>query len=115
MAQPSDTRTLIDQARRGDRHALARLITLVEDGRPGAEEVLARLYKDAGRAWTTGLTGAPGSGKSTLTDRLIEATCSFAGLRAEDTTTVTNAHHIDRGYDGFVPKLEALGARITRE
>ncbi len=39
----------------------------------------------------------------------------LAGLRAEGATTVTNAHHIDRGYDAFVPKLRALGARITRE
>jgi len=39
----------------------------------------------------------------------------LAGLRAEGATTVTNAHHIDRGYDRFVPKLKALGARITRE
>ena len=73
MAPTPDTHTLIDQAHRGDRRALGRLISLVEDRRPGAEEVLAHLYQDAGRAWTTGLTGAPGSGKSTLTDRLIEA------------------------------------------
>jgi len=39
----------------------------------------------------------------------------LAGLRAEGETMVTNAHHIDRGYDGFVPKLTALGARISRE
>ena len=39
----------------------------------------------------------------------------LAGLRAEGATTVTNAHHIDRGYEGFVPKLQALGARIARE
>jgi UDP-N-acetylglucosamine 1-carboxyvinyltransferase len=36
-------------------------------------------------------------------------------LRAVGETTVTNIHHIDRGYDGFVDKLAALGARITRE
>ena len=39
----------------------------------------------------------------------------LAGLRAEGETTVTNAGHIDRGYDGFVSKLSALGARISRE
>ena len=49
------------------------------------------------------------------TDIRAGAALVLAGLRAEDTTTVTNAHHIDRGYDSFVPKLEALGARITRE
>ena len=39
----------------------------------------------------------------------------LAGLRADGETIVTNAHHIDRGYDGFVPKLAALGAQISRE
>ena len=39
----------------------------------------------------------------------------LAALRADGETIVTNAHHIDRGYDGFVPKLAALGATISRE
>ncbi len=73
MAQTTlHPQTLIDQARRGDRRALGRLISLVENRRSGEEQVLATLYPDAGRAWTTGLTGAPGSGKSTLVDRIIE-------------------------------------------
>lgn len=72
MPQTSDPHALIERARRGDRRALARLISLVEDLRAGSEDVLATLYPDAGRAWTTGMTGAPGSGKSTLADRLIE-------------------------------------------
>jgi len=72
MAQTSDPQTLIDRARSGDRRALARLISVVENGRSGQEEVLSSLYPAAGQAWTTGLTGAPGAGKSTLTDRLIE-------------------------------------------
>lgn len=38
----------------------------------------------------------------------------LAALRADGETIVTEAHHIDRGYDGFVPKLEALGASIER-
>ncbi len=38
----------------------------------------------------------------------------LAGLAADGETVVTEAHHIDRGYDGFVPKLAALGARIER-
>ena len=63
---------MIEQARRGDRRALGRLISLVENRRPGEEQVLAALYPNAGQAWTTGLTGAPGAGKSTLVDRLIE-------------------------------------------
>ena len=38
----------------------------------------------------------------------------IAGLRADGETVVTDAQHIDRGYDGFVPKLVALGASIDR-
>ena len=71
MAENTDPQTMIDAARLGDRRALARLITIVEDAKDGHEHVLADLYPAAGNAWTTGLTGAPGAGKSTLTDRLI--------------------------------------------
>jgi UDP-N-acetylglucosamine 1-carboxyvinyltransferase len=49
------------------------------------------------------------------TDIRAGAALVLAGLRAADATMVTNAHHIDRGYDGFVPKLAGLGARISRE
>jgi UDP-N-acetylglucosamine 1-carboxyvinyltransferase len=38
----------------------------------------------------------------------------LAGLRAEGDTIVTEAHHIDRGYDGFVEKLQSLGAAVAR-
>jgi LAO/AO transport system kinase len=73
MARISDPAILIPDARRGDRRALARLITLVENGGSVSDEVLAAVFPSGGNAWTTGLTGAPGAGKSTLTDRLIEA------------------------------------------
>ena len=62
---------MIARARAGDRRALAKLITLVENRRAGHVAALSQLYQDGGHAWTTGLTGAPGAGKSTLTDRLI--------------------------------------------
>ncbi len=39
----------------------------------------------------------------------------LAGLVAEGVTTVSQVHHIDRGYDGFVESLVALGADVTRE
>lgn len=42
------------------------------------------------------------------------AALTIAGLRAEGETVVTEAQHVDRGYDGFVPKLTALGASIAR-
>jgi len=56
----------------GSVNALARLITLVENEAPEAYEALGRLYSDTGHAYVVGITGPPGSGKSTLTDRLIQ-------------------------------------------
>ena len=54
----------------GDRRALARLLTAVENHTPVAEAALRRLYPKAGRAHLVGITGAPGSGKSTLVSGL---------------------------------------------
>ena len=65
--------TLVERALEGDRGAVARLISLVESGGPDAIDAVARLYPHTGAAYTVGITGAPGSGKSTLTDRLIGA------------------------------------------
>lgn len=42
------------------------------------------------------------------------AALTIAALRAEGETTITDAHHVDRGYDGFVAKLAGLGATISR-
>lgn len=53
--------------------ALARAITRVERGGPDAEDVMRRLGPRPLRAWTVGVTGPPGAGKSTLVDRLIAA------------------------------------------
>jgi LAO/AO transport system kinase len=62
--------TLLDAAKRGDRVALARLLSVVENDELGARALAATTWS-APRAFTIGLTGAPGVGKSTLTDRLI--------------------------------------------
>jgi LAO/AO transport system kinase len=69
---PSDPAALLALAQDGDRVALARLLTMVERGGPAGLEV-ARLSYRSSVPYTVGLTGAPGSGKSTLTDRLITA------------------------------------------
>ncbi len=42
------------------------------------------------------------------------AALTIAALRADGQTIITDAHHVDRGYDGFVDKLAGLGARISR-
>ncbi|MBI3082084.1 MAG: ATP/GTP-binding protein, partial [Gemmatimonadetes bacterium] len=53
--------------------ALARAITLVENGREGYEALLSAIHADLGRAHRVGVTGPPGAGKSTLAERLIQA------------------------------------------
>jgi LAO/AO transport system kinase len=63
--------SLLDAARGGDRRALGRLITEVEDGTATGLAVLAELYPHGAGTWTTGITGAPGAGKSTLVDALV--------------------------------------------
>ena len=61
----------VDRAIGGDRRALARLLTLIDDDAPGAGDAAAALALRAGRAWVVGVTGVPGSGKSTLVDALL--------------------------------------------
>ncbi len=61
---------LLDRAGGGDRAALARLLSWVERGGDGAREVARAAFPKAGRAHTLGITGAPGAGKSTLTNAL---------------------------------------------
>ncbi len=62
---------LVGSALEGDRRALARLLTAVENRTPVAERALRVLYPRAGRAHLVGITGPPGAGKSTLVAALI--------------------------------------------
>jgi len=74
----ADVDALIERALAGDRVATAKLLSLVEQGGAGARTVVSRLHPHTGNAWSVGITGAPGSGKSTLTDALV------ACMRADD-------------------------------
>jgi LAO/AO transport system kinase len=67
---------LAQAARAGDRRALGRLLTELEDRTPAAEAALRVLHPLAGQAHLVGVTGAPGSGKSTLVAALVRATRS---------------------------------------
>ena len=63
--------TLAAGVRAGDRRALARAITLVENGDPLAYDVVRELYPATGGAYAIGVTGPPGVGKSTLISALV--------------------------------------------
>ena len=62
---------LIERAKAGDRRSLARLVSRVEDDTAEGRQALAAVYPAGGDAWVTGITGAPGAGKSTLVDGLV--------------------------------------------
>ncbi|MGH9185888.1 MAG: methylmalonyl Co-A mutase-associated GTPase MeaB [Acidimicrobiales bacterium] len=64
---------LLEAARRGERAALARLISVVEQGGEPARDVGRLVYPLGGTAYSVGVTGAPGAGKSTLTSGVIRA------------------------------------------
>jgi LAO/AO transport system kinase len=64
------TADLVERLLSGDRRALARVVTLIENGAPQARDILARLHAHGGRAHIVGLTGSPGAGKSTLVTQL---------------------------------------------
>ncbi|HEX2295019.1 MAG TPA: methylmalonyl Co-A mutase-associated GTPase MeaB [Actinomycetota bacterium] len=66
-----DLDDLIQRALSGERRAIARTISLVEDGGADLGRVMKALYPRTGSAYSIGITGAPGAGKSTLTERLV--------------------------------------------
>jgi len=74
VPRPTDPPSLFGAAVGGDRVALAKILSTVERGGPGAREVVGLAYRtapDEADGYTVGITGAPGAGKSTLTDRLV--------------------------------------------
>jgi LAO/AO transport system kinase len=68
-----DVPALVESARAGSPRAVARLISLVEDGHPALREVMAALAPHTGKAHIIGITGSPGVGKSTSTNALVGA------------------------------------------
>lgn len=65
--------SLAEQILTGNRRAIARLITQVENKQPEAQTTLAEIYPHTGRAHLVGVTGSPGTGKSSLVNQLVKA------------------------------------------
>ena len=87
MPLPAD---LLEPLRRGEPRALGRAISWMENGHPGARDLMARLWPHLGRAVVIGITGSPGAGKSTLTDqvaRSLRAEGQRVGILAVDPTS----------------------------
>jgi len=81
---------LVAQVLAGSHQAAARIISLVEDGEPAGREALRALLPHAGGAYTVGVTGPPGAGKSTLVDALtalLRAEGDRVGIIAVDPTS----------------------------
>ncbi|MFQ5966915.1 MAG: methylmalonyl Co-A mutase-associated GTPase MeaB [Acidimicrobiia bacterium] len=81
---------LAELVREGDSRAVARLITLLEEGDPTGQKALADLFPHTGRAHVVGVTGAPGAGKSTISDqiiRLVRRSEQGIGVLAVDPTS----------------------------
>jgi LAO/AO transport system kinase len=128
-----DVKPLLERFSSGDRRALARLITLVENRAPEVPSLMSELYPRTGRAVILGLTGPPGAGKSTLADRLIahyRAAGKTVGVVAVDPSSPFSggavlgdrvrmqAHFLDEGV--FIRSLSTRGrhgglSRATRE
>jgi LAO/AO transport system kinase len=124
---------LVERMLAGDRVALARLMTLVENRAPALPAVMGRLHPHTGRAHVIGVTGPPGAGKSTLTDRLtarmraaghrvgivaIDPTSPFSGGAVLGDRIRMQAHFLDPGV--FIRSLASRGshggvARATRD
>ncbi|GAA5502067.1 putative GTPase Rv1496 [Deinococcus xinjiangensis] len=120
--QPT-TPTLLERYRQGDLRALARAVTLAEAGLDSARPLLRAARERGGRAVVLGVTGSPGSGKSTLTDALIHELRSrgqrVAVLAVDPSSPYSGGailgdrirmlrHHADDGV--FVRSLASRGA-----
>ncbi len=79
---------LVESVLAGDRLALARLLSMIENQEEDGFKALAALYPRTGQAHIIGVTGAPGTGKSTLVNRLVKRLRSFTAAGEKDPSKV---------------------------
>lgn len=118
-----DYEALIERMLRGDRFALAKLITLVESRGPEAPRIMSRLHNRYGSAYIIGITGPPGAGKSTVLDRLVgqvrvagqqvgivavDPSSPFSGGAVLGDRIRMQSHFLDEGV--FIRSLSARGS-----
>ncbi len=129
----TDIEARLERMQAGDRVALAKLITVVENRDPDTRAIMSAAYANAGRAEVIGITGPPGAGKSTLVDRMIahlRAAGKTVGVVAVDPSSPFSggavlgdrirmqSHFLDDGV--FIRSLSTRGrhgglARATRD
>ena len=88
MATPA--KDFVQRLRSGDQRALSRLITMLERGDPAAVAIMKTVDAATGNAYTVGITGPPGAGKSTIVDQLTRVARSMdkrVGIIAVDPTS----------------------------
>jgi LAO/AO transport system kinase len=127
------TDSLIARMLAGDRIALAKLMTVVENREPDTAAIMSQLHDRSGGAWVIGVTGPPGAGKSTLVDRLVgrlrhqqrrvgvvavDPSSPFSGGAVLGDRIRMQDHYLDDGV--FIRSLSARGnvgglARATRD
>src|SRR5215467_6901169 len=96
---------LAERVLSGDARAVARVLRHADDRAPGYLDLLKHVFPKTGRSYVVGVTGNPGAGKSTLTDRLIE------GFRARGWTVGVIAVDPTSPYSGGA----ILGDRIRMQ
>lgn len=119
----ASTEDVAARIRAGDVRTISRTLTAIENGDPGAREILRQLFPSTGRAWRIGVTGAAGTGKSTLVSCLAahyRARAKTVGVIAVDPSSPftggavlgdrirMQAHATDDGV--FIRSMAARGA-----
>ncbi len=119
----ASTENWAEEIRAGDVRAISRAVTAIENGERGAQDVLRALFPKTGRAWRIGITGAAGTGKSTLASGLagyyrregktvgviaVDPTSPFTGGAILGDRIRMQAHATDEGV--FIRSMASRGA-----